>query len=156
MSSPIFFSLFINDLVVYLKSKTDHNIFVSNDIDHLIALMFADDVSCFSDTVVRLQRFIDLIDTFCKSVGMKLNLSKTKIMVFRNGGIVKQIEKWFFEDEEIEIISIYKYLGLFFTPKLVWTKKFLILTTSRNKYFWLHIFIHKNIGRYGLVIVIAC
>ena len=55
--------------------------------------MFADDVSCFSDTVIRLQRLIDLIEKFCKSVGMKLNLNKTKIMVFRNGGIVNQTEK---------------------------------------------------------------
>ena len=87
-----------------------------------MALMFADDVSCFSDTVVHLQQLIDLIDKFCKSVGMKLNLSKTKSMVFRNGGIVKQIKKWYFEGVEIEIVSIYKYLGLYFTSKLIWTK----------------------------------
>ena len=65
MSSPIIFSLFINDLVVYLKSKTDHGIFVSNDIDDLITLMFADDVSCFSDTIIRLQRLLDLFAEFC-------------------------------------------------------------------------------------------
>ena len=133
VSSPIIFSLFINDLVVYLKSKTDHGIFVSNDIDDLIALMFADDVSCFSDTVIRLQRLIDLIAEFCKSVGMKLNLSKTKIMVFRNGGIVKQAEKWYFEGVEIEIVSIYKYLGLYFTPKLVWTKTKELLAKQAQK-----------------------
>lgn len=50
--------------------------------------MFADDVSSFADTVVRLQRQINLIEKFCDSVGMYLNLSKTKIMVFRNGGII--------------------------------------------------------------------
>ena len=59
VSSPIIFSLFINDLVAYLRSETDHGIFVSNDIEDLLALMFADDVSCFSDTVIRLQRLID-------------------------------------------------------------------------------------------------
>ena len=79
-------------------------------------------VSCFSDTVIRLQRMIDLIAKFCKAVGMKLNLNKTKIMVFRNGGIVKQIEKWLYQGTQIEIVSIYKYLGLYFTPKLIWTK----------------------------------
>ena len=62
VSSPIIFSLFINDLVAYLKSETDHGIFVTNDIEDLLALMFADDVSCFSDTVIRLQRLIDLIE----------------------------------------------------------------------------------------------
>ena len=47
MRSPIIFSLFINDLVAYLKSKTDRGMFVSNHIQDLIAVMFADDVSFF-------------------------------------------------------------------------------------------------------------
>ena len=64
--SPIIFSLFINDLVAYLKSETDREIFVSNDIEDLLALMFADDVSCCLDTVIRLHRLINLIDIFAK------------------------------------------------------------------------------------------
>ena len=84
--------------------------------------MFADDVACFSDTIVRLQRLIDLVEKFCRSVGMELNLSKTKIMVFRNGGFLKFTEKWFYRGVEVEIVSFYKYLGLYFTPKLIWTK----------------------------------
>ena len=44
--------------------------------------MFADDVSCFSDTVIRLHRLIDLIEYFYKSVGIKLNLRKTKNVFF--------------------------------------------------------------------------
>ena len=111
ISSPVIFSLFVNDLVEYLRSETDSSIFISNDIEDLLALMFADDVSFFSDTVIRLQRLINLIEKFCNAVGMKLNLNKTKIMVFLNGGIVKQIEKWFFQETEIEIVSIYNYLG---------------------------------------------
>ena len=102
MSSFIIFSLFINDLVEYLRSESDSGVFVTNNIEDLFALMFADDVSCFSDTIVRLQRLINLIEKFCDAVGMKLNLGKTKIMVFGNGGIVKNIEKWFFQGTEIE------------------------------------------------------
>ena len=109
-------------MVAYLRAECNSGIFISNDIEDVLALMFADDVSCFSDTVIRLQRMIDLIAKFCKAVGMKLNLNKTKIMVFRNGGIVKQIEKWLYQGTQIEIVSIYKYLGLYFTPKLIWTK----------------------------------
>ena len=99
----------------------------------LFVLMFADDVSCFSDTVVRLQRLINLIEKFCNAVGMKLNLDKTKIMVFRNGGIVKHVEKWFFQGTEIEIVWLYKYLGLYFTPKLIWTKTKEILSMQAKK-----------------------
>ena len=44
--------------------------------------MFADDVSCSFDTVVLLQRLIDLIAEFRKSI------------VFQNGGKVRQTVKW--------------------------------------------------------------
>ena len=113
--------------------ETDSGIFISNDIEDLLALMFADDVSCFSDTVIRLQRLINLIEKFCNAVGMKLNLDKTKIMVFRNGGIVKQNERWFFQGTEIEIVSIHKYLGIYFTPKLIWTKTKELLAMQAKK-----------------------
>ena len=72
----------------------------------------------FADTVVRLQRQINLIERFCKSVGMSLNLSKTKIIVFRNSGILKEIERWFYQGTGIEIVSLYKYLVVYFMPKL--------------------------------------
>ena len=50
------YSLFINDLVTFLREKCNRGIFVSNDIEELVALMFADDVSSFSDTIVNLQQ----------------------------------------------------------------------------------------------------
>ena len=95
--------------------------------------MFADDVSCFSDTVIRLQKMVDLIGKLCKSVGMEINLNKTKIMVFRNGGIVNQTEKWLYQGTEIEIVTIYKYLGLYFIPKLIWSKSNEILAMQAKK-----------------------
>jgi hypothetical protein len=75
--------------------------------------MFADDVSNFSDTVINLQHQINYIEEYCKSVNMKINLSKTKIIVFRNGGVLKQTEKCFFNNEPIEVVPFYKYLGVF-------------------------------------------
>jgi hypothetical protein len=79
-------------------------------------------VYSFSDTVINLQQQINYIEDYCKSVKMKINLSKTKIIVFRNGGVLKQTEKWLFNNEPIEVVPFYKYLGVFFTPKLVWSK----------------------------------
>ena len=73
--------------------------------------MFADDVACFSDSIIRLQHQINCIQRFCETVGMSLNLLKTEINVFRNGGIVKEIEHWFYQGEHIDIVSSNKYLG---------------------------------------------
>jgi phage host-nuclease inhibitor protein Gam len=49
--------------------------------------MFAAVVSRFSYTVVYLQH---QIEDYCKSVNMKINLNKTKIIDFRNGSVSKQ------------------------------------------------------------------
>ena len=49
---------------------------------------------------------------------MSLNLLKTKIIVLRNGGILKQMEKWYYKGEIIDTVPFYKYLGVYFTPKL--------------------------------------
>ena len=39
----------------YLKSDCENGVFISNEIEDVLALMFADDVSSFADNVVRLQ-----------------------------------------------------------------------------------------------------
>ena len=62
ISSPIIFCLFINDLDAYLRTECNNRgIFITNDIEDILALMFADDVSSFSDTVICLQKMVDLI-----------------------------------------------------------------------------------------------
>ena len=122
VGSPKIFTLFINDLISYLESKLNRGIFVTTEIPDLLGLMFADDVSCFADTVVGLQRILNELEIFCKSVGINVNFDKTKIVVHRNGGPLRFTEKWRFDGKNAEIVSFYKYLGMFFTPKLVWTK----------------------------------
>jgi len=122
ISSPLIFSLFLNDLTLYLRQECDRGIFVSNEIPDLLALLYADDVSSFNDTVLQLQKQLDMISTFCDFVEMKINLDKTKIIVFRNGGYLRQCEKWFYKGNPIEVVSFYKYLGMYMTPKLIWSK----------------------------------
>ena len=90
--------------IIY-KSECNRGIFVSQQIEGIFAFMFADDVASFSDTIIRLQHQINCIESFCLSVGMHLNLLKTKIIVFRNGGVLKQTEKWFFMREVVDVVS---------------------------------------------------
>ena len=42
-------------------------------------------------------------------------------MVFRTGGILRYHEKWYYDGIEIETVSDYKYMGLFITPRLIWS-----------------------------------
>lgn len=74
ISSPIIFSLFINDLVTYLRHKCGSGIYINNDINDLYKLVFAGDVSSVADSVLNLQQQINYIDDFCKDSGLNLNL----------------------------------------------------------------------------------
>lgn len=133
VTSPIIFILFINDLVNYLREKCGNGIFVSNEIEDIFSLEFADDIAAVADTVHALQRLITSMEIFCNSVKMNINFDKTKIIVFRNGGILKRNEAWTFQGQEIEVVPFYKYLGLFLTPKLVWTKSVEMLSRQALK-----------------------
>ena len=109
------------------------NVEFTQDINELNVLMFADDVSSFADTVVQLQRQINRIEQFTKGVGLEINLEKTKIMVFRNGGVIKNTEKWFDDQNMIEIVLFYKYLGAYLTSRLTWSKTYLMLSLQSKK-----------------------
>ena len=104
IGSPKIFSIFINDLIKYLKHTCERGIFVSDAISDLFAVLFTDDVASFSDTVARLQKQIDAIDTFSQNIEMKINIDKTKSVVFRREGIIKSTEKWFLGWKSIEIV----------------------------------------------------
>ena len=43
------------------------------------------------------------------------------IVVFRNGGHLALNEKWCFGNEELEVVNMYKYLGVHFTTRLTFS-----------------------------------
>ena len=51
----------------------------------VLLLMYADDIVLAGDTVPELQRKINILEIFCEKWGIKVNLKKTKVVVFRNG-----------------------------------------------------------------------
>jgi len=52
----------------------------------------------------------------------KINMNKTEIIVFRNAGPLRISERWYFRGKLVNTTSVYKYLGLLFTPTLSWTE----------------------------------
>ena len=98
------FSLYINSLVEQLRNEGVQGIQVLQDSDSLIALLYADDVINLADTVRNLQIQLDILSRFCFLSGMKINLLKTKIEVFRNGGYLRWNERWYFEGKKIEVV----------------------------------------------------
>lgn len=108
--SPLLFSLFINDLEIYLHENP--NATISLDQLSLYLLLFADDAVIFSETVEGLQTSLDSLESYCKKWNLQVNINKTKIMVFRKGGNLRQNEKWTYAGEDIEIVNNFNYLGI--------------------------------------------
>ena len=46
---------------------------------------------------------------------LTVNLDKSKVIVFRKGGVLAAKEKWFLGGAVLEVMNKYKYLGLTFS-----------------------------------------
>ena len=106
--SPVLFSLFINKLIVDIKANCSNGIFITQDISDIFALLYADDTANCADTVFSLQQQLQRIEMFCNKTGMRVNLGKIKIVVFRNGGFLRSNEKWFYQGQRVETVASYK------------------------------------------------
>ena len=102
----------------------------------------------------RLQELLNTLSEFCKKWGLAVNISKTKIIIFRNGGIVKHIEKWYFQGKELINVTYYKYLEFLFSSRLTWHSAQNTLCLQANKAL---VFIYKlSHACGGIPINIAC
>ena len=108
--SPILFSLFLNDIEMYLQA--DANAGITLDQLSIYLLIFADDAVIFSETIEGLQESLNNLKQYCDKWNLSVNIDKTKIMVFRKGGVLSQNETWTFDNNEIEIVNNFNYLGV--------------------------------------------
>ena len=120
MISSSLFVLFLNELYEMFEQECQGR-YISEMVPNLTSLFYADDIANISDSIGRLQKQLNILARYCSLFGMKVNIDKTKIIVFRRGGIVKQNEKWLLNDKPIEVVSHYKYLGITFTSFLSWS-----------------------------------
>ena len=94
--SPVLFSLLINELTKDITENGKHGIQLSPDLIELLILLFADDVVLFSDSVIGLQTQLNILYCTANRLDMIVNLDKSNIVVFRNGGHLALREKCFF------------------------------------------------------------
>lgn len=108
--SPFLFSLFINDLEMYLQQNPNAGITLEQLSIYLI--MFDDAAVIISDTIEGLQSSLNYLEMYCNKWNLSVNIDKMKIVVFRKGNILNRNEKWTFAGEEIEIVHSFNYLGI--------------------------------------------
>ena len=119
LASPILFSIFINEFAKEVEHSGLRGMQLFPDLVEILMLMFADDLALISDTVIGLQRLLNLLFNFCKVKDLIVNTIKTKIIVYKNGGVLSKAEKWTYGGENIEVVPCFTYLGLNFTKQII-------------------------------------
>ena len=76
--SPLFFILYINDLIKNLRLE-DLGCYTGND--YCGCLLFADDILLLSASVHQLQNMLNICYSYCNDWDMKFNVKKSNVMV---------------------------------------------------------------------------
>ena len=105
--SPILYSMFVEDLEIYLHDSYNKGLTI-DDIS-IILLMYADVTAILRETPEGLQATLDTLCEYCNKWGLKMNTTQTKVMVFRKRGRLRQHEQWSYNDESLEIVDTFKY-----------------------------------------------
>ena len=112
--SPTLFNIFLSDLPKLLMQDKNKPISIDENTN-LSCLIWADDLLILSKTEEGLRNMLKDLETYSSDNGIKLNLEKTKCMIFNKTG--KHIRRLFtFFGERIETTRTYKYLGFIVTP----------------------------------------
>lgn len=109
--SPILFSLYITDCEKHFIHKNCPAINIQ--LINLFILMYADDMVLFSESIEDLQQLLDTLYMYNTKWDLVLNIDKTKFVVFGNSGNLKESEKVYYNNVEIENVNNFNYLGLF-------------------------------------------
>lgn len=114
--SPVLFSLYLNDLPDCLPG----GITVAGTV--VKVLLYADDIVLLSDSPTDLQNMIDALYIYCVNWGLRINLDKSKIMIFRTGARYSSRLSWKYGNNQIDVVNEYKYLGVIITYNLSFKK----------------------------------
>ena len=141
-TSPLLFSIFVNDLEHSLND-TDIGTHVQDILIKI--LLFADDMAIFSETREGLQKGLDNLADYCLKWGIKVNTKKTKVVVFRKGGQLGRDDTWQYLGQNVEVVPFFKYLGCFLSSGGSFAKCIQELTNSaRRALFSLKKYFSKN------------
>lgn len=119
--SPLLFSLFLNDLKDFFQNNSNvQGIILQNeqntnelfDLLKIFILLYADDTVIMAETANDLQEALNTYEQYCDTWKLKVNTSKTKIVIFAKGRQPRY--NFTFKNEALEVVNEYKYLGLYF------------------------------------------
>lgn len=101
----------------------------------MFLLLYADDTAILAESPSELQLQLDCFSRYCSNWKLKVNVNKTKVVIFTKGRIAKNID-FVFNGEPLEIVNEYKYLGIIFSRygSFINTEKYLAEKATNAMY----------------------
>ena len=110
--------MYINDLQEYLVSESGG---VTIGHIQMLLLLYADDVVVFAKSSSELQQEMDKLFNYCNKWKLKLNTTKSKVVVFRKGNVAPR-QSWKFGNDDIEAVNSLSYLDVLFSSNGLFTQ----------------------------------
>lgn len=107
---PLLYILYVNDMVKSINSGS--------------MITFADDtviINCgrvLNETIKSSEQNLERVSLWCRDHKLSLNVDKTKSMYFHKSNKIGEQRNLIFENQEIETVKEYKYLGLIINQDL--------------------------------------
>ena len=131
--SPLLFAIYINDFENHMKESYSGVSLINSEIARVVGfevldlylklfvLLYADDTIILAETAEELQLALTSLKDYCHQNFLKVNLTKTKVLIFSRGKL-KNIPDFFYGDEKVEVVDDYVYLGVVFNYNGSFTK----------------------------------
>jgi hypothetical protein len=117
--SPTLFGLYIDKLEEWLNLEEGDGAHLGEFVISL--LFYADDLILIAKYAPELQEHSISLEHFCSTMGMQVNTSKMKVVVFSRKRKQKHNKhKFYFEGNTLDEVADYKYLGIDFNKNLSW------------------------------------
>jgi hypothetical protein len=85
----------------------------------LFLIMYADRTVLFSETEQYLQDIPNCLYQYTTKKNITVNVDKIKVVVFRKSGRIKQNLCWKYDNEIIDIVDKFNYLGVTFSTAIL-------------------------------------
>ena len=112
----LLFSVYVNDMREMLHESGSEGITVDDlKLCLLLSWLYADDSVLIAESRLDLQNSLDSAHDYCQRWKLCVNILKTKIVVFREGGRLSINDIWFYGDSILEVVEHFSYLGIMFS-----------------------------------------
>jgi hypothetical protein len=114
--SPTLFGIYIDKLEDCLENSSCVGLTLASIV--IILLLYVDDIVLMAQSPYDPSKQLITLKDFCSSMGMNVNIDKTKVMIIKSKRIT--YDTFVYDNNSLEEVPSYKYLGMDIHHKLNW------------------------------------